>query len=166
MSDQELSPAMQEMLKHQSGKHVVVEYEYVDGKGPRYLLEEMGESPEFEAWDDAAFTNGPHLVAIKLRWDQKAAAELRLQTAVELMKRETGMSEPELDFDWTKDDPGTCSVCGAPHEHVRPGKTQPTCECDMLCSIRHVRIEYRAEPHGHTGDGHFGYLCPICFPDR
>ena len=27
------------------------------------------------------------------------------------------------------EDPGACADCGAPHELVRPGKTQPTCEC-------------------------------------
>ena len=24
---------------------------------------------------------------------------------------------------------GWCSVCGKPFEHVRPGKSQPTCNC-------------------------------------
>jgi len=34
---------------------------------------------------------------------------------------------PECSLDW--DDPGVCTECQAPFELVRPGKSQPTCEC-------------------------------------
>jgi hypothetical protein len=37
--------------------------------------------------------------------------------------------QPALNFDWTDKDPGKCARCGEPFEHVRPGKSQPTCHC-------------------------------------
>ena len=33
------------------------------------------------------------------------------------------------DADWMNEDPGICAHCGKPWELVRPGKSQPTCEC-------------------------------------
>lgn len=77
-------------------------------------------------------------------------------------------------MDWDDEDPGTCAYCGSPHEHVRPGKTQPTCECDMLCRQHEPpeRMEYRDEKHltnvasKARGEGMLlGYVCPKCFHD-
>lgn len=66
-----------------------------------------------------------------------------------------------------------CARCGTPHECVRPGKTQPTCNCDDFCYMHDdpVRIEYRTEEHPSNdvasraaGYGmHLGYVCPECF---
>lgn len=36
---------------------------------------------------------------------------------------------PDLDMDWANEDPGECARCGHPFEWVRPGKSQPTCDC-------------------------------------
>ena len=78
MSDQELSPEMQSQMDHLAGKQVVVEYVYADGKGTRFLLESLGEESDAAAlWDDVAFTNGPPLVEIRMRWDQTQADALR-----------------------------------------------------------------------------------------
>ena len=71
----EVSPEMQRVLDHTYGKHVVVEYRYADGSGVVGLLKD--ERAEAEAWQDAAFTNGPPLVEIRIRWDQKIADEIR-----------------------------------------------------------------------------------------
>jgi hypothetical protein len=66
----------------------------------------------------------------------------------------------EPDLSWADEDPGRCGRCGTPHEWVRPGKTQPTCECNNFCYAHEpaVRIEYRT-----TGRIQ-GYVCPSCFP--
>lgn len=42
-----------------------------------------------------------------------------------------------------------CGDCGEPHEWVRPGKTQPTCECEWFCTAHNppVRRHYRGENH-------------------
>lgn len=32
-------------------------------------------------------------------------------------------------YDWTDEDPGSCVTCGQPWELLRPGKSQPTCDC-------------------------------------
>jgi hypothetical protein len=79
--------------------------------------------------------------------------------------------QPDLDLSWANENPGKCSRCGEPHEHVRPGKTQPTCECDEHCWIHGdgVRLEYRGEDHPVNvasrtigyGMG-LGYHCPAC----
>lgn len=53
-----------------------------------------------------------------------------------------------------------CPDCGAEHQPVRPGKTQPTCDCHETC-YKHGRnkIVYHAE-------GEFprmsGYFCADC----
>jgi hypothetical protein len=65
---------------HLNGKHVVVEYVYGNGKGTRFLLESLDvESEVRELWREIAFTNGPPLGEIRLRWDPKMADELREQ---------------------------------------------------------------------------------------
>jgi hypothetical protein len=68
---------------HLAGEEVVVEYLYANGKGVRRLLVDEHDSQEFarELWQDATFTNGPPLYEICIRWDPKAAAELRTMAA-------------------------------------------------------------------------------------
>jgi hypothetical protein len=52
-----------------------------------------------------------------------------------------------------------CGWCGRQHEWVRPGKTQPTCDCDDFCGQhRDTRFEYRTEGSLQ------GYICPKCWP--
>lgn len=78
---------------------------------------------------------------------------------------------PELDMDWADEDAGSCARCGTSHEHVRPGKTQPTCECDVHCWLHDdpVRLEYRGEDHPVNVASRkikwgmaLGYHCPTC----
>jgi hypothetical protein len=67
-----------------------------------------------------------------------------------------------LDMDGEYEDPGTCAECGKAYELVRPGKSQPTCECHLMCHMhdRPVRVEYRT-----TGQV-TGYVCPVCWPEQ
>jgi hypothetical protein len=62
-----------------------------------------------------------------------------------------------------------CARCGADHELVRPGKTQPTCDCDLKCHDHETPIpfEYRTEsthPPKPGRGGSYGYHCPVCHP--
>jgi len=68
-------PMSKAELAHLDGAEVVVIYVYQDGAGTQTLAGET--SPELQAWQEAAFTNGPPLTEIRIRWDPKAAAELR-----------------------------------------------------------------------------------------
>jgi len=57
-------------------------------------------------------------------------------------------------------DPGTCSDCGEKWEWVRPGKSQPICDCHETCPIHgRNKIVYHEE-------GEFknisGYFCGDC----
>ncbi len=74
MAEQEISPKLKAELDHLGGHGVVVEYVYADGKGTRQAMDV--DSPENEAWQDAAFTNGPPLIEIRIRFDPKACEEL------------------------------------------------------------------------------------------
>lgn len=65
--------------------------------------------------------------------------------------RLAGAQEPEV----------RCPDCGALHQQVRPGKTQPTCDCEETCPAHgRNKIVYHAE-------GEFprmsGYFCADCF---
>jgi hypothetical protein len=58
---------------------------------------------------------------------------------------------------------GCCYECGAPIERVRPGKTQPTCDCQDKCPEcgtmrRHFTVGEIARNLG-------GFLCPKCDAD-
>lgn len=65
---------------------------------------------------------------------------------------------------WNNDVFSTCEDCGAFYELVRPGKSQPTCDCHLICPEHGVREEYRSAPSGHVGGGIFGWVCPECYP--
>lgn len=58
----------------------------------------------------------------------------------------------------------TCSDCGKPHEVVRPGKTQPTCECAEYCTFGcgTKRQHYAV---GEISKNMGGLLCPVCDKD-
>lgn len=90
-SDEPISPEMQAQLDHIGGKHVVVEYVYADGKGTRFLLESLDDDSDAVAlWSDLAFSNGPALGEIRMRWDKALADELRKEFA----EREVSDEEP------------------------------------------------------------------------
>ena len=69
--------------------------------------------------------------------------------------------------DWMDEDPGTCTECGEPFELVRPGKSQPTCDCWRKCDhCGQKRVEYHGEPDPRWPNVS-GYFCSDCgpFPD-
>lgn len=66
----------------------------------------------------------------------------------------------------------TCSDCGERHEWLRPGKTQPTCDCHLKCRVHGVEYEYRGEDHPANVAARkakigmiMGYHCPSCEAD-
>src|SRR5216684_1933823 len=78
---------------------------------------------------------------------------------IEQKKKETLVQ----DLNWDEEYQVRCAYCGTPHELVRPGKTQPTCDCDQFCRAHNppVRIKYRDPDHpSHMS----GDVCPVCFP--
>lgn len=61
------------------------------------------------------------------------------------------------------EDPGTCPDCGEAFELVRPGKSQPTCDCANICpdcgsTRRHFAV-------GDISRNKGGILCPVCDAD-
>ena len=74
-------------------------------------------------------------------------------------------SNPADEEDWPEDDwgdPGHCPECGQAWEHVRPGKSQPTCRCAEKCPCGGT-IRYhssKTSPHPQVQ----GYFCDTCGP--
>jgi len=63
------------------------------------------------------------------------------------------------------EDTGRCAKCGKPHEWVRPGKTQPTCLCDITCSRCGGLWEFHVEPNPKWPRVS-GWFCPVCGPEH
>jgi hypothetical protein len=63
---------------------------------------------------------------------------------------------------WNEEVKAYCPKCGTPHVAVRPGKTQPNCECDTICDICGGKVNY------HTEDPRWprmsGEWCDKCGP--
>jgi len=79
-------------------------------------------------------------------------------------KEELLYAPPEAEAeaeDYGEDDPGSCSVCGKDYEIVRPGKSQPTCDCHMRCPCGRMKVYYAIGEHP-TEPKAGGYLCPSC----
>jgi len=56
-----------------------------------------------------------------------------------------------------------CSICKEPYEVVRPGKEQPTCDCDRRCNkCGGLRKCYVDPPKKWPRS--CGYICPKCGP--
>lgn len=60
---------------------------------------------------------------------------------------------------------GVCAECGAPHERVRPGKTQPTCDCADLC-VFDCGTKRQHFSVGEISRNLGGFLCPKCDADE
>lgn len=58
----------------------------------------------------------------------------------------------------TDEDCGSCPACGVRWHIVRPGKTQPSCDCYCTCSVHKTTYEFVTEP------GHSYYGCTACGP--
>lgn len=67
----------------------------------------------------------------------------------------------ELDEEALEEDPGFCGVCGKEYEVVRPGKSQPTCDCHLRCPCGRMKSHYAIGEHP-TEPKAGGYLCPSC----
>lgn len=67
-----------------------------------------------------------------------------------------------LEKDWSDNDPGWCPDCGTPWQWVRPGKSQPVCECGDFCECG-KRYECYSDsfPHPYFKNV-FGYCCAEC----
>jgi len=65
------------------------------------------------------------------------------------------------DWDWANEDPGSCPHCGARFDPVRPGKSQPSCDCQDYCRLHEppVRLDYRSAGKIQ------GWVCPACWPE-
>lgn len=74
--------------------------------------------------------------------------------------REQGYRVPESP-EGEDEDPGCCEVCGAPRELVRPGKSQPTCDCHLKCPRCGKIKEYFEGTHPEFPNVH-AWLCPDC----
>jgi len=59
-----------------------------------------------------------------------------------------------------------CPECGAPHEVVRPGKTQPTCICHLICDACGGRIVYHSHGENPKYPNMGGEWCEKCGPFR
>jgi len=68
--------------------------------------------------------------------------------------------EDYLEDDWG--DPGHCPECGQAWEHVRPGKSQPTCRCSEKCPCGGT-IRYHS-PENSPIPRVSGYFCDTCGP--
>jgi hypothetical protein len=55
-------------------------------------------------------------------------------------------------------DPGSCPFCGVKWQHVRPGKSQPNCDCQDYCFECGTKIKYYGEEDS-PAEGIIGYLC-------
>lgn len=65
--------------------------------------------------------------------------------------------ELQLGYDFEREPEVSCPECGTLHQKVRPGKTQPDCECHNKCkNCSDGQIQYRS-----TGT-HLGYFCDKC----
>lgn len=53
-----------------------------------------------------------------------------------------------------------CPNCERPHETIRPGKTQPTCDCDDYCEECGTKMGHYAL--GEISENEAGWLCPVC----
>lgn len=73
MSEQPIGPEMQKALDRMAGIGCVVRYQY-GNQVSTHLLQEG--SPENEAWQDAAFTNGPPLIRIIIEFAPTEAETL------------------------------------------------------------------------------------------
>lgn len=62
------------------------------------------------------------------------------------------------------DQPLPCRQCGAPFEIVRPGKFQPTCDCQDACPECGTMRRYFDA--GEIAERRSGFLCPECDAEK
>ncbi len=102
------------------------------------------EAEAIAAWNTRAPATAPEGgVAVRSSLAEMVEAMERYEISVEdeppgkhraMMNRaRTALASPPAagpDDEWDEAKDVTCAECGAPHQMVRPGKTQPTCLCD------------------------------------
>ena len=74
------------------------------------------------------------------------------------------MKETSSSTQLFEQDPGTCSECNEPFEHVRPGKTQATCDCQDKCEDCGMKRAHYAP--GEIAAQRSGFLCANCDSDE
>lgn len=65
--------------------------------------------------------------------------------------------------DWWDEGPGRCPECDASWKWVRPGKSQPTCDCQDKCGLCGTMRGYFSV--GEIAKNVGGFLCPKCDAD-
>lgn len=78
-------------------------------------------------------------------------------------KRAVGHKRSKRTDYWDGEEKAWCAECGAPHQFVRPGKTQPTCNCDITCPYCKGEFKYYGEPDPKWPNVS-GWFCPKCGP--
>ena len=59
-----------------------------------------------------------------------------------------------------------CPDCGKEHKILRPGKTQPVCDCHETCPVHgRNKIVYHSEDEAPKGQRISGYYCMECMED-
>ena len=58
-------------------------------------------------------------------------------------------------------DPGSCPRCGRKWQHVRPGKSQPACDCQDYCSCGAKMFNH--SEHDYPDRRMFGWYCEECY---
>ncbi len=62
------------------------------------------------------------------------------------------------------DDPGSCPECWEKYQWVRPGKSQPNCECHLKCLKCGGKHEYFGSGEHPDHPRVSGYYCRKCGP--
>lgn len=71
------------------------------------------------------------------------------------------LTTPPDDY-WFEEE-SRCARCGTPWVPVRPGKSQPNCDCELICdSCGQKTIRYHLE--GEYAPNISGYFCSVCGP--
>jgi len=115
------------------------------------IFEKWKQNPEFRAVLDMSTVrakgerlrvDNEEYTVVTCQGETEVPADFKPYTMKDIAEMETNVAalydawteSPEIftDLSWADEDPGTCQECGAPMEHVRPGKVQRTCDCDMI----------------------------------
>lgn len=65
----------------------------------------------------------------------------------------------KYEYDYIDEDPGTCPDCDEEAQMMRPGKSQPVCECHLKCDECGWKITY----HYESGAKETGWWCDNCW---
>lgn len=102
----------------------------------------------------------------QIDWSNKEYIKTRGGENIRVYGPDEGPEEGETDIwaetEWEAEHT-KCPDCGAKYEVVRPGKTQPSCDCEFICKKCGGRIEFHVTPL-MKWPGCSGYFCANCGP--